>query len=90
MSKPNRNITINMRTTPNEKQRLQLAAELAGFSNLTNFIMTTMRREVNTIMKEFNTTYLSAQDWQKVNEVIENPPEPNEELIKLLKDSDRS
>lgn len=80
----NRTSTIAMRTTDIEKDFLQKASELAGFSNLTNFILTVARREASHILNDTNTTYLSQRDWKKAADLIENPPEPNEKLKALL------
>lgn len=79
-----RTTNLNMRTTPQEKSFLQNAAELAGFSNLTNFIMTAARKEAIRILSDTNTTYLSANDWDQVSKLITNPPEPNQKLKDLL------
>lgn len=88
MVKKARNININMRATEQEKTFLQEAAELAGFSNLTNFIMTAARREANRILSDTHTLYVSLKDWESVNRMIAEPPEPNKELKKLLSDEE--
>ncbi len=81
----NRTSTIAMRATDTEKQFLQKASELAGFSNLTSFILTTARKEAIHILSDFNTTHVSERDWKFVVDLLENPPEPNEKLKALLK-----
>jgi len=81
-----RNVNINMRTTDQEKIFLQKAAELAGFSNLTNFVMTAARREATRVLSDIHTSYVSPKDWEMINDLINNPPEPNEQLKKLLSD----
>lgn len=83
-SKSMRNTNLNMRTTPQEKVFLQNAAELAGFSNLTNFIMTAARKEAIRILSDTNATYVSARDWDQITNLIANPPEPNQKLMELL------
>lgn len=84
MARANRNSLINMRTTEIEKEFLQKAAEIAGYSNLTNFIMTAARKEAANVLNEVNTTYLSRKDWDKVVDLLNQPPEPNAYLKKLL------
>jgi len=79
-----RTVTINMRTTVQEKSFLQNAAEIAGFSNLTNFVMTTVRREAQLLLKDKQSTYLEPEDWQLVNDLLANPPAPNQKLINLM------
>jgi len=83
-----RNINLNMRTTKQEKLFLQQASVLAGFSNLTNFVMTAARKEAIRILNDVNTTYLSSQDWEMVNKLIASPPQPNEHLKELLSDEE--
>ncbi len=75
---------ITMRTTNEEKIFLQKASEIAGFSNLTNFIMTVARKEAMRIVSDQATTYVSPADWNLANDLIANPPEPNDHLKKLL------
>ncbi len=84
MSKSIRKTNINMRATEQEKLLLEKAANLAGFSNLTNFIMTAARKEAFRIINDINTIHLSSQDWDSVVNLLSNPPEPNQELKKLL------
>lgn len=75
---------ITMRATQEEKQFLQKASEIAGFSNLTSFIMTCARKEALRLISEQSTTYLTPIDWNQVNELLNHPPEPNKELKKLV------
>lgn len=84
-----RHSVINMRTTEDEKSLLQKAADFAGFSNLTNFIMTVARREAHRLLSDYHTTYLSAQDWEQVNQLMANPPKANAKLKKLLKEENK-
>ena len=84
-----RDATIYMRTTQHEKTFLKKAAETAGYSNLTNFIMTTLRREADRILMDRQTTYLSTTDWALVNELIKNPPEPNQNLVELMSEDNK-
>lgn len=83
-SRSNRTSTIAMRTTHVEKDFLLKASELAGFSNLTNFILTAARKEAVHVLNDMHATHLSQRDWNKVVDLIENPPEPNEALKDLL------
>lgn len=87
--KQNRTSVINMRTSAIDKEFLQKASEMAGYSNLTNFILTAARKEALQVLNATNTTYLSDRDWSKVTELLEHPPEPSEKLKKLMsKESD--
>lgn len=75
---------ITMRASHEDKLYLQKASEIAGFSNLTNFIMTAARKEANRIISDQATTYVSPADWRLVNDMISHPPEPNTKLKKLM------
>lgn len=83
-TKTGRKANINMRSTAQEKLFLEKAAERAGFSNLTNFMMTAARKEAFRILNDINTTYISSNDLEVVNKLLSNPPEPNEQLKALL------
>lgn len=75
---------ITMRTTHEDKIFLQKASEIAGFSNLTNFIMTVARKEAMKIISDQSTTYVTPSDWGLINELLANPPKPNAKLKKLM------
>jgi len=79
-------VTLNMRATAEEKSFFQKAAELAGFSNLTNFIMTAVRKEANRVLSDTHTSYVSAPDWELVNNLVSHPPRPNKKIKKLMRD----
>jgi uncharacterized protein (DUF1778 family) len=76
--------TINMRASGQEKALLQRAAEIAGFSNLTNFIMTAARQEATRVLSDSNVSYLSGKDFDRVNNLLAEPPLPNVALSDLL------
>ena len=71
-----------------EKALLEKAADLGGFSNLTNFVMTAARKEAMRILSDINSTYLSDRDWELVKQLLLNPPEPNSNLKKLFSGKD--
>ncbi len=75
---------ITMRATHEDKLFLQKASEIAGFSNLTNFIMTIARKEAMRIISDQSTTYVSPADWSLINDMLSNPPQPNAKLKKLM------
>jgi len=78
------NDRINLRTSTDEKSLFQRACELAGFRDLTTFIVTTMRRESVKLVKE-NTQFLSSRDRDIVLEALVNPPKANKHLQELMK-----
>ncbi len=76
---------IQLRASDEEKTLLKLASELAGFRNLTNFIMKTMINESRRVLKDHCSHTLSARDSEIIINSLLNPPEPNEKLKKLLR-----
>ena len=87
-AKAMRQTNINMRATTQEKLLLEKAAAVAGFSNLTNFMMTAARKEAMRILNDTNATYLSPHDWEIVSNLLSNPPEPNKNLKTLLSEKE--
>jgi uncharacterized protein (DUF1778 family) len=75
---------IQLRTSNTEKVLLKQACELAGFRNLTTFIMNTMINECRRVLKEHGNRILSARDSERVINALMNPPQPNASLKKLL------
>lgn len=80
----NRKAIINIRATEQDKIFLQDIAQAAGYSNLTNFIITAAKKEAYRILNDMDTTYVSEKDWKAINELIANPPEANDYLKQLL------
>lgn len=78
------NDRINLRTSTDEKSLFQRACELAGFRDLTTFIVTTMRRESVKLLRE-NTQLLSARDRDIVLGALESPPKANKHLQELMR-----
>ena len=78
------NDRINLRTSTDEKSLFQRACELAGFRDLTTFIVTTMRRESLRLLKE-NTQLLSVRDRDTVLDALANPPKANKHLQELVR-----
>jgi uncharacterized protein (DUF1778 family) len=76
---------IQIRASDEEKSLLRLACEIAGFRNLTNFIMKTMINESRRVLREHGSRTLSARDSEMVIKSLMNPPKPNEKLKFLLK-----
>lgn len=78
------NDRINLRTSTDEKSLFQRACELAGFRDLTTFIVTTMRRESLKLLKD-STQLLSERDRDIVLDALASPPKPNKHLQALMR-----
>ena len=75
---------INMRTTKEEKKFLLEAATLAGFGNLTSFIMVVAKKEASQIMDHYQQRILSDQDRDIVLQALNHPPKANDNLKQLF------
>lgn len=76
---------IQLRASTEEKNLLKIACELAGFRNLTTFIMNTMKNECRKVLKEHGGRTLSAKDSEIIVNAIINFPKANTNLKKLLR-----
>ena len=81
---------ISMRTNIETKRYLEAAAVLSGFNNLTTFIMTTAYKEAQRIINDSSSRVLSNRDRDLVLNLLNNPPEPNQKLKKLLLSASRN
>lgn len=70
---------MNLRIRPELKQRLVRAAALRG-TDLTNFVTQSALREAEAVIQASEVVEVSERDFQRVLELLENPPEPNAKL----------
>lgn len=77
---------INMRTNPQTKYYLELAAFLGGFNSLTNFLLDAAESRAESILEEFEAEgqVLSDRDREQILKMLSNAPEPNDRLKKLI------
>jgi len=80
-SKPAR---IELKTSPQVKSELERAAAISGIS-LTAFVIQQASEAARRISEEADTVRLNQEAWSKLNEVIDNPPEPTDALRELMK-----
>jgi uncharacterized protein (DUF1778 family) len=76
---------IQLRANNEEKALLKLASQVAGFRNLTTYIMNTMINESRKVLREQGKRVLSEKDSEIVLNSLINPPIPNENLRRFLK-----
>lgn len=76
------NERIDLRTQPQVKYYLELAAFLGGFGSLTNFVLTAAEEQAKNIFSavEHEKRILSAQDKALLLKMLTSPPEPNANL----------
>lgn len=80
---------ISMRTNIETKRFLEAASVLSGFNNLTSFILTTAYKEAQRIVNESQGRILSNRDRDLVLGLLNDPPEPNAKLKRLLSDASK-
>lgn len=71
---------VELRVSTTQKHILQSAALNAGV-DLTAFILSIALKEA----ERMKVRSLTLESWEKINSLINNPPEPTNELIALFK-----
>lgn len=75
---------IHMRINPKTKALLQHAAALSGHTSLSGFISSVATQEARKIIRREEVTLLSDEGMDYVLDLINNPPEPNQNLKDLM------
>lgn len=75
---------INLRTSPEVKALIERAAALMG-TTVSSFISQTMYETSQRVLEDTETLTLSQADFETFVAACENPPEPSEALIKLMR-----
>lgn len=75
---------IDIRTSREEKQQIEAAANFIGVNLSTFFRMTALERS-SEILKQKNALELSDYDRDAFLQALENPPKPNKALKEALK-----
>ena len=75
---------IEIRTTKEEKRLLMAAAEHERL-DLTSFIMRNALPAARDVIEKADRIVLSERDTKRVLELLENPPEPTEALIRAAR-----
>lgn len=71
---------IDLRVNAETKALLSRAYELAGYSNLTSFVIATAREQAQRVIEQHNQFTLSNRDRDTFLAALANPPEPNKAL----------
>jgi uncharacterized protein (DUF1778 family) len=74
-----KNARLELRSTEKQKQILEIAASVVGQS-LTGFVLAAAVERALGIIREHAATTLSLRDWKALQELIANPPAPNNAL----------
>lgn len=70
---------MNIRVKPEVKARLLRAAALRH-TDLTSFVTQSALREAETVISEAEGLKVSERDFNRIIELLDNPPEPNAKL----------
>jgi uncharacterized protein (DUF1778 family) len=79
MSTRTKTMRIEARVTPEQKARIQRAADLAGRS-ISEFVVASLQAEADRTIRDHEVIVLSPSDSDLFFEALNNPPEPNEAL----------
>jgi uncharacterized protein (DUF1778 family) len=72
---------LEARLTSEQKELLQIAAEIEG-TTLTDFVIRSAQSHARRVISEHNQIKLSLEDSQSFVESLLNPPAPNERMMK--------
>lgn len=75
---------IEIKTSAEVKQELERAASMSGVT-LTAFIVNLARTEARRIAADAERIKLNREAWDRLTEIIDNPPAPNAALKDLMK-----
>jgi uncharacterized protein (DUF1778 family) len=73
------NQRLQLRVTPADKARIARAAAIQRM-DLTQFVTSAALREAETIITEAEAVHVSARDFTRILELLDNPPAPNARL----------
>lgn len=79
---------ISLRLNPQSKQTLERAAAYLD-RTLTDFVVDVALQKAEAIVREHEVIALTAEEWQRFQGMLLNPPEPNERLRQALADHER-
>ncbi len=77
------NQRMNLRMRPDDKATLLRAAALRH-TDLTDFVTSAALREAEAVIKAAEVVQVSKRDLNRIFELLENPPRPNEKLRKAI------
>lgn len=76
---------IDMRLPVDQKSLIEYAARIAGYRSVTEFILNTLYRKAERIIKRHEVIIASRKDQEVFFNALLNPPHPNENLVEATK-----
>lgn len=74
---------ISIRLSPQSKRKLERAAAYSD-KTLTDFVVDVALQKAEAVVQENEVVALTAGEWEQFQQLLLNPPEPNEKLQKAL------
>ncbi|GAA5004130.1 hypothetical protein GCM10023206_08290 [Acinetobacter puyangensis] len=74
---------INLRATREAKQVIEQAAALTG-TTVSAFMLQQSYEKALSLIEQQQRITVNAQDWEKLNKALENPPQANDKLKALM------
>jgi len=74
---------LSFRIDPELKELIELAAMHTG-QTVSSYAISTLVRDARRIIQDQHTTYVSERDWEILMDLMDNPPPPNEALIRAM------
>jgi uncharacterized protein (DUF1778 family) len=79
---------ISIRLSPQSKRKLERAAAYAD-KTLTDFVVDVALQKADAVVREHEVITLNAEEWERFQDLLLNPPEPNEKLQRALEEHSR-
>lgn len=74
---------ISLRLNPQSKKKLERAAAYSD-KTLTDFVIDVALQKAEAVVREYEIISLTAKEWERFQELLLAPPEPNENLKKAF------
>ncbi|MEN9485816.1 MAG: hypothetical protein RJB37_3696 [Pseudomonadota bacterium] len=78
------NHRMSLRMTPEVKTKLLRAASIRN-TDLTNFVTQSALREAEAVIHEAEVIQVTERDFQRILDLLDNPPPPNAKLLAAAK-----
>lgn len=79
---------VSLRLSPQSKQKLERAAAYLD-KTLTDFVMDVALAKAESVVREHESIALTAAEWSRFQDMLLNPPAPNERLQQALAEHGR-
>lgn len=79
---------ISIRLSPQSKRKLERAAAYTD-KTLTDFVVDVALQQADSIVREHEVISLSPEEWERFQDLLLNPPAPNDRLQRALEEHDR-